>query len=97
VKELARAGRINSEVALFAADRKPIEELFDLTADPHEVRNLAADPTHAATLRELRARVDQWVNDTNDQGGVIEDPINIYRGYNGRLPDELEATKASAK
>jgi arylsulfatase A-like enzyme len=34
----------------------PRERLFDLTADPQEVRDLAADPTHRATLKALRQR-----------------------------------------
>lgn len=96
VRELARAGQLSPEAALFAAPRKPIEELFDLAADPHEVRNLAADPAHAATLRELRGRVDRWIADTGDQGGTMEDPLDIYRGYHGRLPDE-PAGKPAAK
>ena len=88
VKQLAKEGKLTPEAALFAADRKPVEELFDLSADPHEVKNLALDPKHAAKLRELRTLVDQWVIESGDKGGAMEDPLDIYRGYNGRLPDE---------
>lgn len=96
VKELARAGKLTPEAALFAADHKPIEELFDLSADPHEVHNLAAAPAHAATLRELRGLIDRWVVESGDKGGVIEDPLDIYRGYNRRLPDEPPAASSPA-
>ncbi|MFM1769485.1 MAG: hypothetical protein RJA22_2014 [Verrucomicrobiota bacterium] len=34
----------------------PVEELYDLAADPGEERNLVADPAQAATLSALRAR-----------------------------------------
>jgi arylsulfatase A-like enzyme len=88
VKELAREGKLTPEAALFASATKPIEELFDLQADPHEVKNLAADPAYRTTLKEMRGLVDAWVRDTNDQGHVGEDPIDIYRGYNGRLPED---------
>lgn len=97
VKELARAGQLTPEAAAFAAPRKPLEELYDLRADPHEVRNLAADPAHAARLRELRALVDRWVVESGDQGAQMEDPLDIFRGYNGRLPDEPGDKKGSAK
>jgi arylsulfatase A-like enzyme len=33
-----------------------VEELYDLVADPHQAKNLAGDPQHAATLADLRAR-----------------------------------------
>lgn len=94
VKELAARGELRPEAAAFAAPTKPIEELYDLTADPHEVRNLAADPAHASTLRELRALVDGWVRET-DRGDRYEDPVDIFRGYNGRLPDEPAAPKGA--
>lgn len=41
-------------------DTDPLfEQLFDLTHDPHELNNLAGDPVHENTLRELRTR---WEN-----------------------------------
>ncbi|MCX6952042.1 MAG: sulfatase [Verrucomicrobia bacterium] len=97
VKQLAREGKLTPEAALFAADRKPVEELYELAADPYEVKNLAADPRHAAKLRELRALVDQWVVESHDQGGLIEDPLDIYKGYNGRMPDEPAVKKGANK
>jgi N-sulfoglucosamine sulfohydrolase len=87
VKELAKQGKLNREQALFAAAEKPIEELFDLKADPDEVHNLAASPKHRDTLKRLRGLVDGFVLE-NDKQVVFEDPIDIYRGYNRRLPED---------
>jgi arylsulfatase A-like enzyme len=42
------------------------EELYDLQADPHELKNLAPDPAHAETLRKLRAELDRWKKQTQD-------------------------------
>ncbi len=44
------------------------EELYDLTADPYERKNLAADPAHAATLAKLRADLDGWMKGQGDEG-----------------------------
>ena len=48
------------------------EELYDLQADPHEVRNLADDPAHAETLARMRAALDDWIARTGDLGTVPE-------------------------
>ncbi len=38
----------------------PVEELFDLAADPHEKANLAMDPAYHSTLGRMRVRCDEW-------------------------------------
>lgn len=45
---------------------RPAEELYDVVADPDEVKNLAADPAHRATLEALRADVLAWRKSTKD-------------------------------
>jgi N-sulfoglucosamine sulfohydrolase len=46
--------------------QRPREELYDLEKDPHAVKNLADDPAHAGTLKELRARLRAWQQKTGD-------------------------------
>lgn len=52
------------EVAAFL--HRPKEELYDLTADPNELKNLAGDPAHAKALADLRAKLADWREKTND-------------------------------
>jgi N-sulfoglucosamine sulfohydrolase len=88
VKEWARMGKLNREQGLFASAVKPIEELYDVVADPDEVRNLALEASRHETLQELRALVDGFVRE-NDSRNPPEDPLDIQRGYYGRMPEEL--------
>lgn len=81
VKELYRQGKLDSVQALFAADHKPVEELFDLQSDPHEVKNLAADPVRQDRLLSMRRTLDDWLADTGDKGEVMENPVDIYQSY----------------
>ena len=53
---------------------RPAEELYDLRSDPHEQRNLAADPNHAERVKALRAEVDEWMRAQNDQETVFNEP-----------------------
>lgn len=47
---------------------RPAEELYDLKADPWELRNLAADPAHATLLTKLRADLAGWMKEHGDEG-----------------------------
>ena len=44
-----------------------LDELYDLTDDPHELVNLIHDPDHADTVAEMRARLHGWIDATADQ------------------------------
>lgn len=52
--------------------QRPAEELYDLAADPHEQRNLAA--SNPAKLAELRTELDAWLHAQNDQLTVFGKP-----------------------
>ena len=60
-----------SEKLLFASTR-PAEELYEWTTDRWQVHNLAADPSQRQTLETLRARLDRWMEETNDHGPETE-------------------------
>ncbi len=65
-------GKLNAAQKLFFAPTKPKEELYDVQADPDEVRNLAGLPQHEAKLQELRTVLDRWIIDTKDLGAISE-------------------------
>jgi arylsulfatase A-like enzyme len=48
--------------------KRPAEELYDLTADPHELTNLAGDPAQSGRLKALRADLDAWMKSQGDEG-----------------------------
>lgn len=52
------------EVAAYV--KRPKEELYDLTADPNELKNLAADAGSAKVLEEMRGKLAEWRNKTAD-------------------------------
>jgi arylsulfatase A-like enzyme len=53
---------------------RPAEELYDLSADPHEQRNLAADSQHAQTLDFFRTELDAWMKQQGDQQRTLAKP-----------------------
>lgn len=50
----------------------PRELLFDLQADPDQLRDLASDPIHARTLARLRGAMREWLARTPDLSAVPE-------------------------
>jgi len=50
---------------------RPKEELYDLSTDPKELKNLAGDMAHAKTLADLRERLRAWQAETNDPWTIL--------------------------
>ena len=50
---------------------RPKEELYDLTTDANELKNLASDPAHAKTLGDLRQRLRAWQQETSDPWTIV--------------------------
>lgn len=66
---------------------QPVEELFDLEADPWEMRNLATDPRHAERLAEMRGMLKWKMAGTRDTG-VVPEPM-FARLADGRTLAEV--------
>jgi uncharacterized sulfatase len=64
--------KANTDPAAAAVVRRyhtrPAEELYDLRADPWEMKDLAVEAAHADTLKKLRADLDAWMADQGDEG-----------------------------
>ncbi len=78
---LKERGEVDPEAELFWSDTRPAEELYDIVNDPDETRNLADDPAYTQTLTQLRAALDTWIDQSNDQGQFPEG-----------TPEELQKT-----
>ena len=71
-RRLAAGGKLASPAALFLASAKPIEELYDLNTDPHEIDNLAGMPKYRERLEKMRTALETWMDETNDLAFVPE-------------------------
>jgi arylsulfatase A-like enzyme len=65
-------GKLNDVQARFMAASKPEFELYDLKDDPHEINNLADDPTYAEVKSVLLAEINRWRNEMKDVGVTEE-------------------------
>jgi N-sulfoglucosamine sulfohydrolase len=71
-RRLAAAGKLSGVQAFFMQQTKPVEELYDVQADPYEQVNLAGSPEHREALGRLRAAHLAWVRRTLDLGLLPE-------------------------
>ena len=60
--------KLNAAQMLFMAETKPVEELYDLQSDPHELVNLADNPEYAKVLEKMRSYLQDWQARNRDMG-----------------------------
>ena len=78
LRELHAAGELPPVVErLLFAETRPAEELYDLSADPHELNNLAGDAEFQELRSELSARLAEWRAESGDRGREPE-PDAMY-------------------
>jgi len=86
-EQLAAEGELEGPPALFFEPRKPLEELYDCEADPHNIRNLAGDPQYETVLEEHRAAQVAWLRETRDLGFLPE--YDMLQRAEGSTPYEM--------
>ncbi len=70
-------GNLTGVQKLFWRPTKPLEELYDTSADPHEIRNLAGSTEHRHILERLRKAHRKWMAETHDIGLLLEPEMHI--------------------
>jgi uncharacterized sulfatase len=78
------AGKLNDVQAFAWTAPRPVEELYDLAADPHETRNLAA--SQPGLLEKFRATLRQHLIDTRDLGLLPESTMHAMAAKHGLAP-----------
>jgi len=72
-----------------AYGRRPTEELYDLTSDPNQWKNVAADKTYETALAEMRGKLDRimaTLNDPRRPQGPNPDIFDTYPVYSREKP-----------
>ena len=85
-KKAFDGGTLAPEHARFFEPDAP-EELYDLSMDPAEVRNLASDPQHADVLRKMRLGLHNLQREIGDVDLLPE--AEMHRRFAGSSPYEL--------
>jgi hypothetical protein len=86
LRRLAAEERLEGAPALWFRARRDPEELYDTEVDPHEIRNLAADPALAAVLMRMRVELDRWLAASGDLGLLPEEELRRRFWPDGREP-----------
>ncbi len=80
MKELRRAvaeEELSPAQKLLWSATKPVEELYDTVADPHEIDNLVGHSENKAVLERLRRILHSWMLQTRDTGLLPEAEMHI--------------------
>jgi N-sulfoglucosamine sulfohydrolase len=72
---------------------KPTEELYDLKADPHMIRNLADDPQFADVMDRMRRELRTWQLESRDLGLMSE--YEMHRRAEGSTQYEVGQSEAT--
>jgi arylsulfatase A-like enzyme len=81
MRRLFEAGELTEYQAEHWFGLRPREELYDIDADPHQIYNLASLPDFQAELLRHRDVLENWINDSDDQGQYSESDVQLRATY----------------
>ncbi|WP_371193808.1 sulfatase [Glaciecola sp. SC05] len=80
---LREAGQLTEAQAQWFRESKPLEELFDTIADPHELNNLAGEVEYQHILAAMRAENIRWLDEIGDNPNHPERKLiaELWQGH----------------
>lgn len=93
ILHLDSTGQLGPDQWQFTAKSKPLEELYDLENDPHEIHNLAANPLYFPIRERLAGALAAWQARHTDLGFMPE--TELIKHLWG--PDGLQPQTAAPK
>ena len=88
-KEMLRfdaEGKLTGPQKAWMSYSRPPEELYDVKADPFQIKNLINDPKLKPVLEELRGRQREWTLETGDMGHLNEPEMIEQMWPGGKQP-----------
>ena len=79
-QEAWESGKLADEFNALWEAPQPNERLYDLTADPWEINNLADDPQHAERLKAMKDRLKRKMIESYDTGLICEPLFDSVAG-----------------
>jgi N-sulfoglucosamine sulfohydrolase len=76
-----REDRAVADLFHLACEKRPAEELYDLEQDPFTMHNIADYPERAATLKQLRGQLQDWMKDTADPRATAGGNYDAFDKY----------------
>ena len=92
---MAAAGELEGSAAIFMAESKSREELYDLAADPYQVNNLAESPDYQTVLNRMREALKNKMIETKDLGLMPEFQRDLRFGDRNKSFSLYEAVRRS--
>ncbi len=92
-EDLYNAGLCDSIQSVYFRT-KPIEELYEISSDPHEVTNLADNPDYQDILKKMRDENSRWMTEIKDVS-LMPETEYMFRAKSGALYDYMRSGEIS--
>ena len=94
LRRAREAGELNRYSLTLFAERKPLEEFYDLQQDPFELVNRVNDPPMAAKVEAMRGELERWILNHRDVGFLPESEYSRRAHEHGLSVYEMAQDKS---